>query len=354
MRRGAVELAARLAAAAAAGARSGLLPEASSTAKKAMPSHSTSYLLRPLPTSPPSFSSSSFASSFSPFPPPPASPRPEGRETETMYGLVPMVIESTPRGERAFDIYSRLLRERIVVVGGPIDDVSAGLVVAQLLFLESEHPEKPVSFISPLRGWGFRWKNAGKRESARALALLSLSLSLSLSPSAQKKNEILTPTTPCLSHTSIFHSFPLPKKINMYINSPGGVVTAGLAIYDTMQYISSPVATLCVGQAASMGSLLLAAGEPGHRRALPHSRIMLHQPSGGYQGQASDIRIHTEEILRLRGIINQIYAKHTGQKVEEIAETLERDTFLAAEQAREFGILDEVIEKRAEAAEAEF
>ena len=141
----------------------------------------------------------------------------------------------------------------------------------------------------------------------------------------------------------------------MYINSPGGVVTAGLAIYDTMQYISSPVATLCVGQAASMGSLLLAAGEPGHRRALPHSRIMLHQPSGGYQGQASDIRIHTEEILRLRGIINEIYAKHTGRKVEEIAETLERDTFLAASQARELGILDEVIEKRAEvSADGEF
>lgn len=140
----------------------------------------------------------------------------------------------------------------------------------------------------------------------------------------------------------------------MYINSPGGVVTAGLAIYDTMQYISSPVATLCVGQAASMGSLLLAAGEPGHRRALPHSRIMLHQPSGGYQGQATDIRIHTEEILRLRGIINHIYSRHTGRKVDEIAETLERDTFLAAEQARDFGILDEVIEKRAEAAEAEF
>lgn len=140
----------------------------------------------------------------------------------------------------------------------------------------------------------------------------------------------------------------------MYINSPGGVVTAGLAIYDTMQYVRCPVATLCVGQAASMGSLLLAAGEPGHRRALPHSRIMLHQPSGGYQGQATDIRIHTDEILRLRGIINSIYARHTGREVAEIAETLERDTFLAAAQAKEFGILDEVIEKRAEVGEEDF
>lgn len=167
-----------------------------------------------------------------------------------------------------------------------------------------------------------------------------------ISPSAF--HSLLTPN-PSLSTLSL----SLPQ-INMYINSPGGVVTAGLAIYDTMQYISSPVATLCVGQAASMGSLLLAAGEPGHRRALPHSRIMLHQPSGGYQGQATDIRIHTEEILRLRGIINQIYSRHTGRKVDDIAETLERDTFLAAEQARDFGILDEVIEKRAEAAEAEY
>ena len=173
-------------------------------------------------------------------------------------------------------------------------------------------------------------------------------------PQLHFPRSFFTPTSSLCLSLSLLSSPPSPLQINMYINSPGGVVTAGLAIYDTMQYISSPVATLCVGQAASMGSLLLAAGEPGHRRALPHSRIMLHQPSGGYQGQATDIRIHTEEILRLRGIINQIYARHTGRKVEEIAETLERDTFLAAEQAKDFGILDEVIEKRAEAAEAEF
>lgn len=195
--------------------------------------------------------------------------------------LVPMVIEATPRGERAFDIYSRLLRERIVVLSGPIDDVSANLVVAQLLFLESEHPDKPIS---------------------------------------------------------------------MYINSPGGVVTAGLAIYDTMQYIKPPVATLCVGQAASMASLLLAAGAAGHRRALPHARILLHQPSGGYQGQATDIRIHTEEILRLRGLINEAYAAHTGQTPAVIGETLERDTFQSAAEALKFGLIDEVIAKRGEEA----
>jgi ATP-dependent Clp protease, protease subunit len=203
----------------------------------------------------------------------------------TASGLVPMVIEATPRGERAFDIYSRLLRERIVVLSGPIDDVSANLVVAQLLFLESENPDKPVS---------------------------------------------------------------------MYINSPGGIVTAGLAIYDTMNYIKPPVATLCVGQAASMASLLLAAGAPGHRRALPHARILLHQPSGGYQGQATDIRIHTEEILRLRGLINEAYAAHTGQTPQVIGETLERDTFQSAAEALKFGLIDEVIARREEGVGAEW
>eukprot|EP00891_Asterochloris_glomerata_P002988 jgi/Astpho2/2988/fgenesh1_pm.00051_%23_8_t len=191
--------------------------------------------------------------------------------------LVPMVIESTPRGERAFDIYSRLLRERIVCVNGPIDEHMSNLVTAQLLFLESEHPEKPIS---------------------------------------------------------------------MYINSGGGIVTAGLAIYDTMQYVSSPITTLCMGQAASMASLLLCAGETGQRMSLPNSRIMLHQPSGGAQGQASDIRIHTTEILRLRDRLNELYMKHTGQDRSTIEATLERDTFKSAEEARDFGLIDDVIEKR--------
>ncbi|PRW44912.1 ATP-dependent Clp protease proteolytic subunit [Chlorella sorokiniana] len=197
-------------------------------------------------------------------------------------GLVPMVIESTSRGERAFDIYSRLLRERIVCVNGPIDDNSANLVVAQLLFLESEQPEKPIS---------------------------------------------------------------------MYINSPGGVVTAGLAIYDTMQYIRAPVATLAVGQAASMASLLLAAGEPGHRRILPHSRVMLHQPSGGAQGQASDIAIMAKEILKIREMLTGLYVRHTGQAAQRIEEVLERDFFMSSAEAKDFGLVDEVIEHRPPAPE---
>ncbi len=196
---------------------------------------------------------------------------------ETMSGLVPMVVEQTSRGERAYDIFSRLLKERIIFITGPIEDHMATLVVAQLLFLEAENPK---------------------------------------------------------------------KEIAMYINSPGGVVTSGLAIYDTMQFIRPAVSTTVIGQAASMGSLLLAAGEPGMRFALPHSRVMVHQPSGGFQGQASDIERHAKEILDLRHRLNQIYVKHTGQPLEKIEEALDRDTFLTAEGAKEFGLIDQVIEKR--------
>ncbi|KAI8111813.1 hypothetical protein M9435_004312 [Picochlorum sp. BPE23] len=191
--------------------------------------------------------------------------------------LVPMVIESTSRGERGMDIYSRLLRERIVCVNGPIDDHMSNLIVAQLLFLESENPEKPIS---------------------------------------------------------------------MYINSPGGVVTAGLAIYDTMQYIKCPVSTLAVGQAASMASLLLASGEEGHRRSLPNSRIMLHQPSGGASGQASDIEIHAKEILKMRDRLNHLYYEHTKQPIEKISMALERDYFMDAGEAKDFGLIDQVITDR--------
>ncbi len=191
--------------------------------------------------------------------------------------LVPMVIEQTARGERSFDIYSRLLKERIIFVVGPVNDNMSSLVCAQLLFLESENPD---------------------------------------------------------------------KDIFMYINSPGGVVTSGLAMYDTMQYIKPKVSTLCIGQAASMGSLLLAAGEPGMRYTLPNSRIMIHQPSGGYQGQATDIEIHAKEILSLKARLNQIYVKHTGQKLSMIEKNMERDNFMNAEMAKEFGLIDEIIEKR--------
>mmetsp|Transcript_2505 Transcript_2505/g.4183 ORF Transcript_2505/g.4183 Transcript_2505/m.4183 type:complete len:233 (-) Transcript_2505:205-903(-) len=191
--------------------------------------------------------------------------------------LVPIVIESSGRGERAFDIYSRLLRERIVCVNGPIDDNVASLTVAQLLFLESESPGTP---------------------------------------------------------------------INMYINSPGGVVTAGLAIYDTMQYIDCPISTLCIGQAASMASLLLAAGKPGERRSLPNARVMIHQPSGGYQGTAADIAIHAAEILSLRSSLNNLYVKHTGSPLKTIEDAMQRDFYLTAQRAKEFGLIDEVIEHR--------
>ena len=192
--------------------------------------------------------------------------------------LVPMVVEQTNRGERAFDIYSRLLKERIIFVTGVVEDNMAALIVAQLLFLESENPK---------------------------------------------------------------------KEISMYINSPGGVVTAGLGIYDTMQFIRPAVATLCVGQAASMGSLLLAAGEGGMRAALPNARIMVHQPSGGYQGQVTDILIHAREVENIKKRLNQIYEKHTGRSYDEIEKALERDNFLSSEDAKSFGIIDSVFEKRA-------
>jgi ATP-dependent Clp protease protease subunit len=191
--------------------------------------------------------------------------------------LVPMVVEQTSRGERAFDIFSRLLKERIIFVTGPVEDGMSSLVVAQLLFLEADNPN---------------------------------------------------------------------KEISMYINSPGGVVTSGLAIYDTMQYIRPKVSTLCVGQAASMGSLLLAAGEKGMRFATPNARVMVHQPSGGFRGQASDIERHAEDIVKLKRRLNEIYVKHTGQPYEKIENTLDRDHFMSADQAKDFGIVDQVLETR--------
>ena len=191
--------------------------------------------------------------------------------------LVPMVVEQTGRGERAFDIYSRLLKERIIFLVGPVNDSMASLVSAQLLFLESENPE---------------------------------------------------------------------KEISLYINSPGGVVSDGLAIYDTMQFIQSPVSTLCFGQAASMGSFLLAAGEKDKRFALPNSRIMVHQPSAGFQGQATDIEIHANEVLSLKKRLNEIYSKHTGKSVDEIKSALERDNFMTPDNAKSFGLIDKVVEKR--------
>jgi len=191
--------------------------------------------------------------------------------------LIPMVIEQTGRGERAFDIYSRLLKDRIIFLGTPIDDDVANLVIAQMLFLESEDPD---------------------------------------------------------------------KEIHIYINSPGGIVSAGLAIYDTMQYIKPVISTTCLGQAASMGALLLAGGAPGKRFALPHSRILIHQPLGGAQGQATDIGIQAKEILRIREELNLILAKHTGQSVDKISRDTDRDFYMAGEQAKEYGIIDAVIEKR--------
>ncbi|MFO1242968.1 MAG: ATP-dependent Clp endopeptidase proteolytic subunit ClpP [Rickettsiales bacterium] len=191
--------------------------------------------------------------------------------------LVPIVIEQTSRGERSFDIFSRLLKERIIFLIGPVEDTMASLIVAQLLFLESENPD---------------------------------------------------------------------KEISMYINSPGGVVTAGMSIYDTMQYIKCPVTTLCIGQAASMGSLLLTAGEAGKRYATPNARIMIHQPSGGFRGQASDIEIHAQEILNLRKRLNNVYVKHTGQKLPVIEKAMDRDNFMDAETAKKFGLIDEIVEAR--------
>src|SRR5271165_7067723 len=203
-------------------------------------------------------------------------------ETHMNY-LVPMVVEQTNRGERAYDIYSRLLKERIVFITGAVDDGMSSLVVAQLLFLEADNPKKEVA---------------------------------------------------------------------MYINSPGGVVTSGMAIYDTMQFVRPPVSTLCVGQAASAGSLLLTAGAKDLRFALPNARIMVHQPSGGFQGQATDIMLHAQEILNLKKRLNEIYVYHTGQSLKKIEDALERDKFLTAEQAKEFGLVDKVIDKRPDPAAA--
>ena len=194
-----------------------------------------------------------------------------------MNTLVPMVVEQTNKGERAYDIYSRLLKERIIFLVGPINDNVASLVTAQLLFLESEDPK---------------------------------------------------------------------KEINLYINSPGGLVTAGLGIYDTMQYIKPDVSTLCIGQAASMGSFLLAAGKKGKRFSLPNSRIMVHQPSAGFQGQATDIEIHAKEVLALKKRLNEIYSKHTGKSVDDVKKALERDNFMTPELSKEFGLIDEVVENR--------
>ncbi len=202
---------------------------------------------------------------------------------ETYMNLVPMVVEQTSRGERAYDIFSRLLKERIVFVTGPVHDGMATLIVAQLLHLEAENPS---------------------------------------------------------------------KEISMYINSPGGVVSSGLSIYDTMQYIKPKVSTLVVGQAASMGSLLLCAGEKGMRFSLPNSRVMVHQPSGGFQGQATDISIHAREILELKERLNNIYVKHTGQDYETVEKALERDNFMTAEKARDWGLIDEIVESRAAAEDA--
>ena len=195
------------------------------------------------------------------------------------HAQIPIVIETTGRTERAYDIYSRLLKDRIILLGTPINDAVASLVCAQLLFLESENPE---------------------------------------------------------------------KEINIYVNSPGGSVTAGMAIYDTMQYISAPVATLCLGQAASMAALLLAAGSPGMRYALPHSRIMIHQPMGGFSGQATDIEIHAREILRMKEELNQIMADHTGKPIEKVAADTERDYFMRADEAKAYGIIDSILVSRNE------
>jgi len=196
---------------------------------------------------------------------------------EHMNNLIPMVVEQSSRGERAYDIYSRLLKERIVFLVGSVNDSVATLITAQFLYLESENPKKEIYF---------------------------------------------------------------------YINSPGGLVNAGLGVYDTMQYIKSPVSTLCIGQASSMGSFLLAAGESGKRFSLPNSRIMVHQPSAGFQGQATDIEIHANEIMLLKKRLNEIYSKHTGRNVEEIKNALERDKFMTAQEAKEFGLIDKVVEKR--------
>ncbi len=199
---------------------------------------------------------------------------------QTAMNLVPMVVEQTNRGERAYDIFSRLLKERVIFITGAIEDGLATLISAQLLFLEAENPK---------------------------------------------------------------------KEINLYINSPGGVVTSGMAIYDTMQFVRPPVTTLCLGQAASMASLLLCAGEKGMRSALPNARIMVHQPSGGFQGQASDIERHAQDIIKMKRVLNEIYVKHTGQSYAEVEATLDRDHFMSAEESKKWGLIDQVIERRPEA-----
>jgi len=196
---------------------------------------------------------------------------------EEAMNLTPIVIEETSKGERAYDIYSRLLKDRIIFLGSPIDDYVANAIIAQLLFLEAEDPD---------------------------------------------------------------------KEIFIYINSPGGIVTSGLAIYDTMQFVKPPISTICIGQAASMGALLLAAGSPGKRFALPHSRVMIHQPLGGIEGQASDIEIHAREILKMKDVLNEILAKHTGQTLKQIQKDTERDHFLSAAEAKEYKIIDDIIKKR--------
>ncbi|HDS02270.1 MAG TPA: ATP-dependent Clp endopeptidase proteolytic subunit ClpP [Firmicutes bacterium] len=196
---------------------------------------------------------------------------------EEAMNLTPIVIEETSKGERAYDIYSRLLKDRIIFLGSPIDDYVANAIIAQLLFLEAEDPD---------------------------------------------------------------------KEIFLYINSPGGIVTSGLAIYDTMQFVKPPISTICIGQAASMGALLLAAGSPGKRFALPHSRVMIHQPLGGVEGQASDIEIHAREILKMKDVLNEILAKHTGQTLKQIQKDTERDHFLSAAEAKEYKIIDDIIKKR--------
>lgn len=201
----------------------------------------------------------------------------EGALDSKALNLIPMVVEQTSRGERSYDIYSRLLKERVIFVVGPVDDHMANLVVAQLLYLESENPDKDIS---------------------------------------------------------------------LYINSPGGVVTAGLAIYDTMQFVKPDISTLCVGQAASMGAVLLAGGSKGKRYCLPHSRVMIHQPLGGFQGQASDIDIHAREILKIRDQLNSILARHSGQPIEKIGEDTERDNFMSSDEAAAYGLIDEVLKTR--------
>jgi len=244
------------------------------------------------------------------------------------YNHIPYVIEVTGRGgERAYDVFSRLLKERIVVVNGGIDDGVANVVIAQLLFLESQNPDKPVRSTGGRRCFRFREKLARGTNA--------------LSPERPRSND-----DEKNKHTKKTNT--TPKQIHMYINSPGGVVTSGLAIYDTMRYVRPPVHTLCVGQAASMASLLLCAGAPGERRATPHARVMLHQPLGGAQGQASDVLIQAREIGRLRDVLTDLYVRHTGASREKVERVLDRDSFMSSGEALAWGLLDHVIDERDE------